>query len=85
MSTLTIPAHYDGHNICLDKPIDLQPDMRLFVTVIKPDEKETEEEFRRDWAQLSQHAFAKFYEREEREHHIEPEYLIKKPNPRKHR
>ena len=40
MSALTVTARYDGERIVLDRPLDLQPDTRLLVTVLpEPDEE----------------------------------------------
>ena len=76
-----VTGHYDGHQVQLDEPVNLKPNTKVRVEI--PDE--TDEDFRRDWNRLSRKAFAKSYEREEREFGPEPEYLIRKPNLRKSR
>ena len=40
MSTLTIPAHFDGERIQLDEPVDLRANTRLLITVIPSEEEE---------------------------------------------
>ena len=34
MSTVAIPAHFDGKHIILDEPVELPPNANLLVTVI---------------------------------------------------
>ena len=82
MHTQTIPAHFDGRNICLDGPVDLRLNEKFTITLVRDEggKVETDDEFRDDWHRLSVSAFAKLYEREEREYGLD---LIKKPNPRK--
>ena len=74
MSTITLPAHFDGQQIVLDTPHELAPNTRLSV-IILPDE---EDEERADWLRLSMQTFAAGYDDDE------PEYTaadIKKWNP----
>ena len=40
METITLHAHYDGSQIQLDEPYELQPDTKLLVTVIPSDAAE---------------------------------------------
>lgn len=48
MSTISIPAHFDGERILLDEPIELEPNTRLIVTVLPKDNVEYE-----SWLRLS--------------------------------
>jgi len=34
MPIISLSAHFDGKQICLDEPFDLEPDTRLIVTVL---------------------------------------------------
>jgi hypothetical protein len=72
MENVTLRAHYDGSQILLDEPFELQPDTKLLVTVIQPSETEQEE-----WFQFSAQCLDAAYG-------DEPEYplsLIKERNP----
>ena len=40
MENITFQAHYDGKQILLDEPVELQPDAKLLVTVIQPSDSE---------------------------------------------
>lgn len=40
MESITLQAHFDGKQILLDEPIELQPGARLLVTVISASEVE---------------------------------------------
>ena len=57
MSAITLKAHFDGKQVCLDEPYPLQPNTKLFVTIV-PDSLEEE---RRAWLAASQAAFARAY------------------------
>ena len=73
MDTIKIPAHYDGKQILLDEPIDLEPGTKLLVTIIPDDDVDSDE-----WAEFSTRGLDAAYS----EH--EPEYslsLIKEHNP----
>ena len=72
--TITLRAHFDGKEIRLDDPFELEPDTELIVTVLP---KSSVEE-REDWAQLSLESLARAYG------NGEPEYSrdsIIEPNP----
>jgi hypothetical protein len=42
MKTITLPAHFDGKKICLDKPFNLKPNTKLMVTILPKEERENE-------------------------------------------
>ena len=71
MTAVTLKAHYDGKQVCLDEPCELPPDTRLLVYVV-PD---SEDSFREDWYVMSQQHFARAYGDDE------PDYsdLVPKP------
>ena len=58
MSTITLKAHFDGKQICLDEPYELQPDSKLIVAVVSGDSLEDE---RQAWLAASQAGFARAY------------------------
>ncbi len=58
MNTVTLRAHFDGKQICLDEPYELQPDARLIVTVVSGDSMGDE---RQAWLAASQAGFARAF------------------------
>jgi hypothetical protein len=58
VSAITLKAHFDGKQICLDEPYALQPDSKLIVTVL-PGDSLTEE--RLAWLAVSQAGLARAY------------------------
>ena len=58
MSTITLKAHFDGKQICLDQPYELQPDSKLIVAVVSGDSLEDE---RQAWLAASQAGFDRAY------------------------
>jgi hypothetical protein len=58
MSAITLKAHFDGKQICLDEPYDLQPNSKLIVTVVLADSFEEEREA---WLAASQAGLARAY------------------------
>lgn len=73
MPAVTLPAHFDGQQIVLDVPYELEPNTPLTVTVLPEDDQERE-----DWYRLSEQGLARAYGDDE------PEYTeadIKKWNP----
>jgi hypothetical protein len=57
METKTLRAHFDGSQILLDEPYELEPDAELIVTVLsKPSDEE-----RDDWMRLSLESLARAY------------------------
>lgn len=74
MQIVTLQAHFDGRQILLDEPYELEPNTKLVVSVI-----EMQNDEREDWTRFSlanlEHAFGD----------DEPEYslgLIKEANPK---
>ena len=73
METITLPAHFDGEQIRLDVPFELQPNTKLIVTVLPQQEAE-----HTDWLALSSQGLERAYGEQE------PDYesaLIKQANP----
>jgi hypothetical protein len=62
MSAITLKAHYDGKQICLDEPFELQPNSKLIVTVVSGDSLEDE---RQAWLPASQAGLARAYGEDE--------------------
>ena len=75
MPTTALLAHYDGEQIRLDEPFDLEPNTRLIVTVLP---REMAEDARQDWLLLSAQGLGAAYGDNE------PEYtadLVREANP----
>ena len=73
MENITLHAHYDGSQIQLDEPYELQPDTRLLITVIPRDAADNSA-----WEDFSRQGLAAAYSP------TEPEYalsMVKEPNP----
>ena len=62
MTAVTLKAHYDGKNICLDEPYELPVNARLFVTIVG-DESAADE--RAAWLAASQAWLARAYGEDE--------------------
>jgi hypothetical protein len=60
MSAITLKAHFDGKQICLDEPYPLEPDTKLMVTVVSESDEAFEEE-REAWFELGRHSLARAY------------------------
>lgn len=74
MKTVNLRAHFDGQNILLDEPFNLEPDTKLIITVLP---KHTDEE-REEWVLLSKKGLEKAYSIDEPEYSVD---LIKEANP----
>ena len=74
MSTITLPAHFDGQQIVLDTPYTLAPNTTLSVVVSVTEEDED----RADWLLLSMQNFAAGYDEDEPEYSLDS---IKEWNP----
>ena len=72
--TKTLRAHFDGSQILLDEPFELEPNVELIITVLP---KSSDEE-REDWARLSLESLARAYGDDEPEYSLD---LIKEANP----
>jgi len=66
MPIVALSAHYDGERICLDEKYDLKPDSRLIVTILPPEDTDSEHE---SWLRLSGQTLRDAYGGDE------PEYL----------
>jgi len=62
MSAITLKAHFDGKQICLDEPYVLQPDSKLIVMVVSGDSPADE---RLAWLAASQAGFASAFAEDE--------------------
>lgn len=74
METKTLRAHFDGSQILLDEPYELEPNVELIITVLP---KSSQEE-RDDWTRLSLESLAQAYSDDEPEYSLD---LIKEANP----
>jgi hypothetical protein len=74
METRTLRAHFDGNQILLDEPFELEPNTELLITVLP---KASDEE-REDWSRLSLESLARAYSDDEPEYSLD---LIKEANP----
>ncbi len=74
METKSLRAHFDGSQILLDEPFELEPDAELIVTVIS----KTSDEEREDWTRLSLESLTRAYSDDEPEYTLD---LIKEANP----
>jgi hypothetical protein len=73
MKAVTLRAHFDGEQIRLDEPFQLQPDTPLTLTVWPKDDEDRE-----DWLRLSALGLEEAYGENEPEYPLD---LIKEPNP----
>lgn len=73
MKTVTLRAHFDGEQIRLDEPCELEPDTPLIVTVCREETAELD-----DWTQLAISGLERAYDEDEPEYSLD---LIKEPNP----
>lgn len=63
MKTVSVTAHFDGKQIQLDEPLDLEPNTRLMVTVLTDQDAE-----RSGWRQVSAQGLAQAYSANEEEY-----------------
>jgi hypothetical protein len=75
MQTMTLRAHFDGKQILLDEPYELEPNTRLLITVV-PDQMISDEH--EEWLVLSKRGLANAYDEEEAEY---TQDMIKRMNP----
>jgi hypothetical protein len=73
MDPISIPAHFDGHQILLDEPCELEPNARLIVTILPNHNPEHE-----SWLSLSASRLRQAYGDHEEDYSLD---LIKEPNP----
>jgi hypothetical protein len=74
MEAKTLRAHFDGEQIRLDEPFELEPNVKLLITVLP----ESSDEEREDWARLSLESLERAYGDDEPEYSLD---LIKEANP----
>ena len=75
MSLRTVRAHFDGKQIRLEEPCQLEPNTQLLVVVLP---KQPRDDERDEWRHLSQRALENAYGDEEPEYSLN---AIKEPNP----
>jgi hypothetical protein len=73
MNTISVPAHFDGEHILLDRELKLEPNTKLIVTVLPKHDVEREE-----WIHLSSKRLEDAYNPDEIEYSLD---LIKEANP----
>ena len=74
METVNLRAHFDGKQILLDEPFELEPNTELMITILpKPLDDERE-----DWARLALENLERAYGDNEPEYSLD---LIKEANP----
>ncbi|MBF0493354.1 MAG: hypothetical protein HQM15_11330 [Deltaproteobacteria bacterium] len=73
MNNISIQAHFDGRQILLDEPVQLEPNVRLIVTVLPK-----QDEDHQSWLYFSSLALERAYDEKEEEY---PLNLIKEVNP----
>ena len=73
MSNLLIRAHFDGKQILLDEPVELEPNTKLIITVLSNHDSEHE-----SWLGLSAEGLKGAVSDDEAEYSAA---LIKEPNP----
>jgi hypothetical protein len=61
METINLRAHFDGSQIRLDEPFELEPNTRLIITVLLPGEDKD----RAGWLRISESGIAPAYGEEE--------------------
>lgn len=64
METVTLRAHFDGEQIRLDEPFELEPNTELIVTVVP----RASDEDREAWTRLALKSLARAYGDEEPEY-----------------
>ncbi len=74
MQIVTLQAHFDGSQILLDEPYELEPNTKLVVSVIQMQNGERE-----DWTRLSLANLDRAYGNDEPEYSLD---LIKEANPK---
>lgn len=72
---ITLPAHFDGKEIILDAPFELQPNDKLLVTILK---SEADYDERKDWTDSTLSQLNRAYSENEPEYSVS---MIKEPNP----
>lgn len=66
MKTISVSAHFDGEHICLDEPLELEPNTQLIVTVLPAQDVESE-----SWALLTRNTLENAYATDEEDYPLE--------------
>ncbi|MDQ3928515.1 MAG: hypothetical protein M3328_05135 [Chloroflexota bacterium] len=77
MAAKTLRAHFDGRQIVLDEPFELETDTELLVTILPKEQSEGAAE-REDWLALSMRRLQDAYGEDEPEYSLD---RIREPNP----
>jgi hypothetical protein len=75
MDTVTLHAHFDGEQIRLDEPYELEPNTKLLITVLSNGQSDGDQD---EWLYLSTTSLAQAYGNDEPEYTSE---MIKEVNP----
>jgi hypothetical protein len=75
MDTITLRAHFDGEQICLDEPFELEKGTPLIITVLPKEQPDDELEL---WFRLSAKGLEAAYSENEIDYSL---HLIKERNP----
>jgi hypothetical protein len=75
MDTVTLRAHFDGEQICLDEPFELEKGTPLIITVLPKEQPDDEHE---TWLLLSAKRLETAYDQNEIDYSL---HLIKERNP----
>jgi hypothetical protein len=75
MHEVTLQAHFDGKQIILDEPYELEPEARLIVTVLSENRVRDEREA---WLYFSRQCLKNAYSEDEPEYTLD---MIRRPNP----
>lgn len=73
METITLHGHYDGSQIQIDDPFEMQPNTKVLITIVP-----TEDAERMAWHHFSTQGLASAYSNDEPEYALN---LIKEQNP----
>ena len=73
MEPVSIPAHFDGQQILLDEPYEIEPNSKLIVIVLPDHDSEHD-----SWVRLSAESLPQAYGDDEEEYSLD---LIRDPNP----
>lgn len=68
MSLRTVRAHFDGQQIRLEEPCQLEPNTQLLVVVLPKQSRDDEQD---EWLRLSQRALENAYGEEEPEYSLD--------------
>ena len=74
MQIVTLQAHFDGKQILLDEPYELQPNTKLIVSVVQPPDEEHQ-----NWTRFALANLERAYGEDEPEYSLD---LIKEANPK---